>query len=268
VDKSSAQSAIELCGVSYRAGEQLILDSVDWSIRRGEHWAILGPNGAGKTTLLKLASGYLWPNAGGSILRFGEPLVDLAQLRSSIGWVTHRLVEWIPPREPALDTVASGRFGQFGLRRQLLGSRLTVQTLDAARGGLLRLGSEELADRPFGVLSQGEQQKVLLARSLMAQPLIIFLDEPCAGLDPGARERFLADLERLASAESSISLVLVTHHLEEIMPAFARLLVLSEGRVQAQGTTADLVTSDLIESLYRTRPKELHCRDGRFWPIW
>src|SRR5688572_26492248 len=100
---------VELRGVSYRAGGRLLLGGVSWSIRRGEHWAVLGPNGAGKTTLLRLASGYLWPNAGGTILRLGEPLVDLAALRPSIGWVTHRLVEQIPPHERALDTVASGK---------------------------------------------------------------------------------------------------------------------------------------------------------------
>jgi iron complex transport system ATP-binding protein len=229
---------------------------------------MLGPNGAGKTTLLKLASGYLWPNAGGTILRLGEPLIDLAELRPSIGWVTHRLIELIPPREPALDTVASGRFGQFGLRRQLLGNRLTDETLGAATAQLQLVGGEELADRPFGVLSQGEQQKVLLARAYMAEPLVIFLDEPCAGLDPGARERFLADLKRLALSYSNISLVLVTHHLEEIMPAFTKLLVLNNGRELAQGATAELIAPSLISDLYGLPPAGLVVRGARYWPIW
>lgn len=263
-----APPAFELRDVSYRAGKKVILDRVSWSIRHGEHWAILGPNGAGKTTLLKLASGYLWPNAGGTILRFGEPLVDLAQLRPSIGWVTHRLMELIPSREPSLDTVVSGRFGQFGLRRQFLGGRLTGELFDAARAQLLLLGCEELGGRQFGVLSQGEQQKILLARARMAEPLIIFLDEPCAGLDPGARERFLVALQSLAAAETNVSLVLVTHHLEEIMSAFTQLLVLNNGRVEAQGATSNLVTPTFIEELYGRRPGDVILRSGRFWPIW
>jgi iron complex transport system ATP-binding protein len=245
----------------------MLLDHVSWSIRRGEHWAIVGPNGAGKTTLLRLASGYLWPNAGGTILRQGEPLVDVAALRPSIGWVTHRLTEQIPRHEPALDTVASGKFAQFGLRRQLLGDRLTVGVLEASRAQLHHLRADDLAGRPFGVLSQGEQQKVLLARARMADPLVIFLDEPCAGLDPGARERFLADLQALAERESQVSLVLVTHHLEEIMPAFANVLVVSEGKVVHQGKSVDLADTALIARLYGVPPVEIVLRNGRIWPI-
>lgn len=262
------QPVIELHGVSHRAGGRLILDGVSWSIRRGEHWAILGPNGAGKTTLLRLASGYLWPNAGGRILRFGQPLVDLAQLRSSIGWVTHRLVERIPSREPALDTAASGRFGQFGLRRALLGARLTDEVLQEARSQLELVRGGDLADRPFGVLSQGEQQKVLLARARMAKPLVIFLDEPCAGLDPGAREGFLADAQALAETTSRISLVIVTHHFEEIMPAFSNLLVLDGGRVLRSGATTQAIDQAFIGSLYGRKPAEVIASRGRVWPIW
>jgi iron complex transport system ATP-binding protein len=253
--------------VSYRAGGRPLLDRVSWAIGRGEHWAVLGPNGAGKTALLRLASGYLWPNAGGEILRLGEPLIDLAQLRPSIGWVTHRVVEQIPPGEPALDTVTSGRFGQFGLRRRMVRDHLSSEVLDAARQHLSELNADELADRPFGVLSQGEQQKVLLARARMAQPLVIFLDEPCAGLDPGARERFLGDLQGLAEHESRVSLVLVTHHLEEIMPAFSQALILREGRVVHSGKT-NVIDQTFVASLYDTRPAQVIASGGRIWPIW
>ena len=106
--------ALELRDVSYVAGGKSILHSINWTVRRGEHWAILGPNGSGKTTLLKLACGYLWPNAGGVILRNGKELTHLPELRKSIGWVTAALASEIPPQEKVLNTVVSGRFAQIG----------------------------------------------------------------------------------------------------------------------------------------------------------
>jgi len=149
----------------------------------------------------------------------------------------------------------------------MLGDRLAHEVIDAAREHLSELDAADLSDRPFGVLSQGEQQKVLLARARMAEPLVIFLDEPCAGLDPGARERFLWDLQRLAERESAISLVLVTHHLEEIMPAFSQTLVLREGKVVHSGKT-DVIDQAFVASLYETRPAQVIASGGRIWPIW
>src|SRR6266496_133027 len=106
--------AFELHSVSYVAAGRKILHSINWTVEQGEHWAILGPNGSGKTTLLKLACGYLWPNAGGVILRQGRELTHLPELRKSIGWVTAALVNEIPTRENALNTVVSGKFAQIG----------------------------------------------------------------------------------------------------------------------------------------------------------
>ena len=107
-------AALELRNVSYVANGKTILDGINWTVQHGEHWAILGPNGSGKTTLLKLASGYLWPNAGGVVLRKGKELTHLPELRKSIGWVTAALVSEIPAREKVLNTVVSGKFAQIG----------------------------------------------------------------------------------------------------------------------------------------------------------
>ncbi|MCA9246377.1 MAG: ATP-binding cassette domain-containing protein [Planctomycetales bacterium] len=258
---------IELRNVSYRAGETRILERVSWQISAGEHWALLGPNGAGKTTLLRLACGYLWPNAGGEILRLGESLSDLRSLRRSIGWVSSLLNASIPREERALDTVVSGRFAQMGLK--WIGNE-TPSDDDYERADALmkEIGCHRISNRAFGVLSQGEQQKILIARARMAAPLLLILDEPCAGLDPGARERVLDAIDQIARSPQGPSMVIVTHHVEEIMAPFSHLLVLSEGRVTTAGPKEKHISAKLFDSLYGRQVSEIIEHDGRYWPIW
>src|SRR4030042_2666763 len=106
--------ALEIWGVTYAINGRKIVDNVTWKVERGEHWALLGPNGAGKTTLLKIVCGYLWPNAGGEVRRQGKALIDLRELRRSIGWVTSSLPAHIPAGELVSDTVLSGKYAQIG----------------------------------------------------------------------------------------------------------------------------------------------------------
>jgi iron complex transport system ATP-binding protein len=257
---------LELNAVSYDIGGKRILDSIDWRIESHQHWVLLGRNGAGKTTLLQIACGYLWPNAGGQVLRGGQPLMDLRELRCRIGWVTSTLDPQIPRDEPALDTVVTGRYGGIGLKR-LGGLRPTPAVYEEANEFLERLGMAEFANRPFGVLSQGERQKVLLARARMARPMLLVLDEPCAGLDPASRESYLAALEGLAQTPTDPAIVLVTHHVEEIMPMFTHLLLLEQGRAVASGPTGQRLNPALVSRLYGGVELELVWRNGRCWPI-
>lgn len=269
--------------VGYRQRGVEILTDINWQLVSGQHWAVLGPNGSGKTTLLKIACGYLWPTDG-RVLRLGEELLDLSELRRSIGWISSGMIAEIPPADTALETVVSGRLGQVGLKRFPEYGPAEADFADAA-AELARLGCESLTEKPFGVLSQGERQQVLIARARMAKPLLLVLDEPCAGMDPGVRERFLAWLnERLndearmtndgsANVASDIrhsvpTTVLVTHHIEEIVPGIQNTLILSGGRVRAMGRTADVVTKENIESVYRTRLARIEASSGRLWPIW
>ncbi len=243
-----------------------ILAEIDWRIERGRHWAVLGPNGSGKTTLLKIACGYLWPTSG-RVLRLGEELLDLSVLRRSIGWISSSMIADIPLTDTALETVVSGRLGQIGLKRFPKFGPSDADFEDAAEE-LVRLQCDSLTDKAFGVLSQGERQQVLIARARMAKPLLMVLDEPCAGMDPGVRERFLAWLhERLMHPETP-AVVLVTHHIEEIVPGIQNTLVLSDGRVRAAGRTQDVVTRENIEAVYKTRLSRIVTSGGRLWPIW
>jgi len=219
-----------------------ILSDVSWRIRRGEHWALLGANGSGKTSLLKIVAGYEWPTRGTVTVlgrRFGE--CNLPQLRKTIGWVSSALEHRIPPRDRAWDVVASGMDASLGLYRDL--NDKEVRRVLAA---LAATGAESHADQAYGTLSQGEQQRILIARALVNRPALLILDEPCVGLDPSAREVFLGDLARLAQDGGAPTMVLVTHHIEEIGDWIGQALVLKSGRVLTQGPTQEVVTADVL----------------------
>ena len=192
---------------------------------------ILGPNGSGKTSLLKSLTGYLSPTSGEIALlgkTYGES--DWRDLRLQVGIVTSALQASIPATETALETVVSGRYAQLDLW-----AHPTRTDIAGARRLLLFIGAPHVARREWGHLSQGEKQRILIARALMAKPRLLILDEPCAGLDPVAREAFLGLLETLARRRKGPALVLVTHHAEEIMPAFTHALLLRDGRSFASG---------------------------------
>ncbi|TWT76931.1 putative ABC transporter ATP-binding protein YlmA [Posidoniimonas polymericola] len=256
---------IELRGVGYQQGQTPILTGVDWRLMPGEHWAVLGPNGCGKTTLLRVACGYEWPTSG-KVLRGGQELADLTALRSRMGWVGVEMLARVPPDQSALQIAASGAIGQIGLR--LIGQvDPTSSHYEQAEQVLRDIGCGAIVDSPWRVLSQGERQKVLVARARMTDPWLLVLDEPCAGMDPGARERFLAWLESQLRDERSPSLLMVTHHVEEIMPGVEQTLVMDQGQIAAAGPTAEVVTEELLSRLYGVRVEQIVHSRGRLWPV-
>ena len=264
-NKTKGVPYLDLRDVSYAVNEGKILDAISWKVEQGEHWAILGPNGAGKTTLLRIVGGDLWPNDGGEIYRNGETLINLCALRRSIGWVTSTLVTDIPEKEAVLNTVISGKYAQIGLL-EYPWEPLTKGDFQKAESYLEELGCQELVRRSFGTLSQGEQQKVLICRARMTDPYLIILDEPCAGMDPGAREVFLSSLLSIGKNGDLPSLVYVTHHVEEILPVFKKALLLKNGKVLKSGYTDDILTPQNIKQLYGVS-MQLTKRKGRYWPI-
>lgn len=245
----------------------MLIDHVSWRLDPGQSWAVLGPNGAGKTLLLRMMAGKLWPNAGGEIRRQGQKLVDLRTLSRRIGWVSGTMIADIPSDEHAIYTVVSGRFGQLGLKPVEWDYPIPQDFRDAQEI-LARLECEPLAEKPFGVLSQGEQQKVLLARALIIDPLAIILDEPCSSLDPGSREQFLDCLQTLLQSRNAPAVILVTHHIEEIVPELKNVLVLHRGKIVKQGVTKDVLTPETLAIIYGRQPQQLVENRGRHWPIW
>jgi iron complex transport system ATP-binding protein len=260
------RALFELTCVGYSQRGTEILRDISWQILPGKHWAVLGPNGSGKSTLLKIATGYLWPTSG-QVYRLGKELLDLGELRRSIGWISNDVLGLIPADETGIETVVSGKFGQFGLRR-LPVSTPTGDEMDQAARQLADLKCESLSRKRFGIMSQGERQQLLVARARMAGPLLLVLDEPCAGMDPGVRERFLAWLDERLHTTPSPVVALVTHHMEEVMPGLKQTLVMREGRVYAQGPTSEVLTQSTIEQVYQTKLARIERSGGRSWPIW
>jgi iron complex transport system ATP-binding protein len=237
---------LQVTDLTIRRGETHILDGVSWTVRRGEHWVILGANGSGKTSLLGALTGYLSPTAG-EISVLGETFggSDWRELRKRIGIVSSSVRQMMADHEPALTTVVSGKYAMI----DYWGRMKTVDRV-AARRILRSVEAEYLADRPWLVLSQGERQRVLIGRALMAKPRLLILDEPCAGLDPVAREHFLAFLERLGRQRGAPALVFVTHHVEEIVPVFTHALLLRAGRIVASGEKDAVLTSARLSSTF------------------
>ena len=264
-DHQRPAPVLHLEGVRLQRGGRVLLDGIDWTIEHGQTWVMLGANGSGKTSLLQVICGYLPATSGRIELlghRFGRS--DWRELRRRIGWVSSSLQSRIPDEETALETVLSGSEAILGWNRGRDHARRPE-----ALGFMDRLGCGQLADSRWAWLSQGERQRVLLARAWFARPDVLFLDEPCAGLDPVAREAFLDWLDQLlairelpaASASGGAgpgcrsggappATVLVTHHVEEIVAACSHLLALREGRVLASGSKGDTLTDSVLSDTY------------------
>ena len=256
----------ELESVGYAQQEIQILSDITWNASPGQHWALLGPNGSGKSTLLKIATGYLWPTSG-RVLRMGKELLNLVELRRNMAWISSAFISLIPPEEKAIETVVSGKFAQFGLR-YLESTTPTSADFEQAAAELARIKCQDLAHRPFGVLSQGERQQVMIARTRMAGPSLLVLDEPCAGMDPGVRERFLSWLAERLNDESFPTVMMATHHIEEIVPGIGHTLLLNRGKIHRAGTTNEVVIAETIEQVYEVRVDRIEQSGGRQWPIW
>ena len=237
-----------------------ILDAVDWDIGAGEGWVVFGPNGSGKTTLIEVVSSYLFPTRG-RVSILGETLgrTDARELRARVGYVGPLTGRFIRGSFRALEIVVTGLHASF------VGAEwhdYRQDDWDRAVDSLRQVSAEELADRRFNTLSEGEKKRVILARSLMTEPRLLLLDEAYTALDLGARERLAGALANLVRADRSV--VVVTHHVEEIPPGFANILMLAGGRVVASGPIEDMLTS---ESLSRTfdMSLELSRQNGRWW---
>ena len=242
-----SSEALALEHVSVWREERLILDDVDWTVSDDERWVVLGRNGSGKTTLIRLASLYLHPSAG-TVRVLGETLgrTDVRSLRARIGLASPSLGDQLRRELTPVEIVMSARYAAL----EPWWHTYDQADRDRARAMLDRMGCAALADRPFGVLSSGERQRVLLARTLMTEPGLVLLDEPTAGLDLGGREELVATLADLARDRSTPPTVLVTHHLEEIPPGFTHVLLVTAGRVVGCGPLDDVLRADALSACF------------------
>lgn len=254
---------IELEAVTVRRGGNPMLRDASWRVNRGENWVILGRNGSGKTTLLRVASLYLHPTEG-TVRILGETWgrTDVRSLRARIGVASQALADQLRGDLIAADVVMTGRYGAL----EPWWHTYTDADHDKARFELARVGVEHFAERRFGTLSAGERQRVQLARTLMADPELLLLDEPSAGLDLAGREDLVHRLSALADDDSAPPIVLVTHHTEEIPAHFTHALVLADGRIVASGPIDEVLTEATLSDAFGLRLR-LERRDGR-WLTW
>ncbi len=241
-------AVLEFADVSVRRGQATLLDQVSWRVGEADRWVVLGPNGAGKTTLLQVASAQIHPTDGvAGILDEVLGTVDVFELRPRIGLTSAALAERIPRHELVRDLVVSASYAVVGRWRE------SYDDLDHDRARELidaMSAPTHLLDRTFGTLSEGERKRVQIARALMADPELLLLDEPAAGLDLGGREDLVATLSTLARDPASPATVLVSHHVEEIPPGFTHVLLLREGRVVVAGPIDEVLTEEHLETTF------------------
>lgn len=248
---ASESPLLEIDRAGVRRGGRWILDRLSLRLPAGRHTAILGPNGSGKSTLVKLIARELYPSVGaesaGEVRIFGRNHWQLSELRSLLGIVSpaqERELLGEPPLE-AFEAVVSGFFASRGLGP---GHRATAEMRRRAREALERLGAAHLAGREMDSLSGGEARKVVIARALVHRPRALLLDEPCEGLDLASRRRFLESLRALA--QSGTTLLLVTHHVEEILPEIGHVLLLRDGRPLAEGAKERTLTGPALSAAF------------------
>ncbi|MCI3922519.1 ATP-binding cassette domain-containing protein [Paenibacillus sp. TRM 82003] len=248
---------ITLSNVSFIREENHILTDIQWTIHKGEQWALLGRNGSGKTTLLEIVNGYEFPSKGTvEVLGATYGRVDLREFRRRIGYISQSLFEKLTPRDPLWEVVATGAYAHLRFYEAV-----EPEVKERAFERLRQVGLERLADQALGTLSQGERKKALLARALMANPEVVVLDEPCAGLDLYQRENFLDVVNAIAG---EATMIYVTHHMEEIVPAITHVALLKEGRMTAAGPKRDVLTEKVIEEAYGV-PVALDWEGDRPW---
>lgn len=255
---------LELRNATVVRDGRAILDIDHLVLHEGEHVAILGPNGSGKSTLVGLLTRDVRPlfrDDGPSVLLRGRALWNLIEARRFLGVVSNALQDDYDRRVSVRDTVLSGFFGSIGLYRE---HELTPQMCSHAEGLLDLLGIAAYAERTMNTLSTGEARRALIARALVHDPAALVLDEPCSGLDPHATWGFLRTLRSLATPERA--LVLVTHHVSDIVPEISRVIMLKEGRVFSDGPKSEVMTSEKLSALFDF-PATLEERDGvyRLW---
>lgn len=239
---------IDFRGVSLRRGGNTLVGPVDWQVELDERWVIIGPNGAGKTSLVRMASAEEFPSSGTAYI-MGERIgkTDMRDLRASIGISSAAVQHRIPDGERVDDLVISAGYAILGRWRE------EYADMDFGRADeiLEQVGASHLAKRTWGTLSEGEKKRVILARALMADPELLILDEPSAGMDLGGREDLVGYLGDLALDPDAPAIVMITHHVEEIPYGFTHAMVLDEGKIIAKGLINSVLTSENLSRAFK-----------------
>ena len=253
-------TVLRLDDVSLHRGTTQILAHMSWSVKEGEHWVLLGPNGAGKTTVSRIVAARLFPSSG-AVDVLGERMgrVDISELHPRIGLCSSALAGRVLSGELVLNVVLSASYGRIGVWRE----EYDDSDVERARALLGALGAGELAERAWATLSSGERKRVEIARALMPDPELLILDEPAVGLDVGGREQLLAALTDIISGSGAPSMLMATHHLEEIPVGFTHALALRAGARMAAGPLDEVLTNPAMSAVFGL-PLEITLDRGRY----
>jgi iron complex transport system ATP-binding protein len=253
--------ALELRDIDFVRDGHRILDGVSLTIHPGERWLVLGANGSGKTSLVRIASMYEHPTRG-TVSVLGETLgsTDVRTLRQRIGYVSASFANEIRPALTATDIVMTAKNAAL----EPWWHQYDTSDRQQAIRCLERLDVGSLGDRSFGTLSSGEQQRVLLARSLMNSPAVVLLDEPSARLDLGGREGLVGALQAMIDDPMVPAIALVTHHLDEVPPSMTHCLMLRRGRILATGPIDGILTAENLSECFGLALMIERRRDGRY----
>jgi len=256
-----SEPVIELTSVTWLRSGKIILDRINWQVKTAENWVIFGLNGAGKTSLLKIIAGYMQPSTG-QVKVLGKEFgrYDLRELRKSIGWVSSSLKEMFYPSETAEEIVIGARDAVIRMLRK-------PERAESERALMLLklVGCEQLAARQFSSLSDGERQRILIARALFNQPALLVLDEPVSSLDYLAREELLLILTRLAADHRAPALIFVTHRFEDIpRQIFSKALLLEQGRIHSAGSLDEIFSAANLSDFLGS-PVSVKIWNGRFY---
>ena len=257
---------LELCHLSSMRGGVRVLHDLSLRILPGQHTALLGPNGSGKSSLMRLLMLEDRPLANEHtppLRLFGSAIWDLMELRTRLGVVTGDLdanfgMSTSRGRVRGLDVAISGLFGSQGVFGHY---DVTAGMRDRASEALRRVEADHLAAKPLNEMSTGERRRVLIARALVTRPDALLLDEPTTGLDIVARQRFMESVRALA--RQGTTTILVTHHVEEVVPEIDRVVLLKQGRIAFDGSAADALTAKRLEYVFGA-PVEVTNNAGYF----
>ena len=241
------EALLSLTGVEVMREGRTILGPLDFAVNEGERWVILGPNGAGKTTLLQLLAALIHPTRG-DVRILGERMgaVDVFELRPRIGFTSSAMLELLPADEKVIDVVLTSAYAIAG--RWIEDYDLWDES--RAKALLTTFGVRELGERTFGTLSEGEKKRVQISRALMADPEVLLLDEPAAGLDLGGREDILQRITTYTSDDNAPATIIVTHHIEEIPAGTTHALLLKNGKALYAGSISDVLTETNINEVF------------------
>jgi iron complex transport system ATP-binding protein len=270
--RAAGTVAARLDGVGVRIGGATLLEGVALEVVRGRHLALLGPNGSGKTTILRVLATRLYPSAGDVEvlgIRFGRD--DLRLARTRVGFVSVALDSLDRARARVDHLVAAAATGStwptgdpFIAAGSAPGG--TDGLVARVEQALTRVGIAHLASRRVDTLSQGERQRVRIARALSLEPELLLLDEPFGGMDLGGREQLVADLDRLLAEPDGPTVVLVTHHLEELPVGIADVALVRDGRIVAHGPVAATLDDTNVSAAFGLEVR-VRADDGRYTAV-